>query len=109
MWLPNPDVFVSYFEAVAEAIAGKGALIARGCYAAAPPMGGKHKGAAAGLSPTYSFQAYIVRAAVDLETGVPTVRKVWAAHDCGRHATGYGTGALCPERASPPNSSGSRK
>jgi 4-hydroxybenzoyl-CoA reductase subunit alpha len=25
-----------------------------------------------------------VRASVDLETGVPTIRKVWAAHDCGR-------------------------
>jgi len=84
VWLPNPEIFVSYFEALAEAIAGKGALIARGCYATAPPMGGKHKGAAAGLSPTYSFQAYIVRAAVDLDTGVPTIRKVWAAHDCGR-------------------------
>lgn len=84
VWLPNPEIFVSYFDAVAEAIAGKGALIARGCYAAAPPMGGKFKGAAAGLSPTYSFQAYIARVSVDLETGIPRVRKVWAAHDCGK-------------------------
>jgi 4-hydroxybenzoyl-CoA reductase subunit alpha len=84
VWLPDPGIFVSYFDAVAEAIAGKGALIARGCYAAAPPMGGKFKGAAAGLSPTYSFQAYIARVSVDLDTGVPRVRKVWAAHDCGK-------------------------
>ncbi len=47
-------------------------------------MGGKHKGAAAGLSPSYSFQAYAARVKVDLETGEVRVVKVWAAHDCGR-------------------------
>src|SRR6185503_1433865 len=55
---PNPAVQVSFMDALQEAIKGKGALIARGCYASAPPMGGKFKGAAAGLSPTYTFQAY---------------------------------------------------
>ena len=84
VWLPNPEIRVPYLDAVAEALAGKGALIARGCYATAPPMGGTHKGAAAGLSPTYTFQAYIARVSVDLDTGFPAVRKVWAAHDCGR-------------------------
>ena len=37
---------------VLEAIAGRGALIAKGCYHDAPKMGGTHKGAAAGLSPS---------------------------------------------------------
>jgi 4-hydroxybenzoyl-CoA reductase subunit alpha len=71
-------------EALQEAIHGRGALVARGCYAAAPPMGGKFKGAAAGLSPSYTFQAYVARVSVDPETGFVTVRHIWAAHDCGR-------------------------
>jgi len=84
VYAPNPSIQVSYLEALQEAIKGKGALIARGCYAAAPPMGGKFKGAAAGLSPTYTFQAYVARVSVDSETGFVKVRHVWAAHDCGR-------------------------
>ncbi len=84
VYAPNPSIKVSFVDALAEAIKGKGALIARGCYASAPPMGGKFKGAAAGLSPSYTFQAYIARVSVDPETGFVTVRKVWAAHDCGR-------------------------
>ncbi len=81
---PNPEITVPFMDALAEAIHGKGALVARGCYAAAPPMGGKHKGAAAGLSPSYTFQAYVARVAVDPESGFVTLRHVWAAHDCGR-------------------------
>jgi 4-hydroxybenzoyl-CoA reductase subunit alpha len=84
IYAPNPDVRVTYMQALEEALAKTGALIARGAYAAAPPMGGKHKGAAAGLSPSYSFQAYAARVKVDLETGEVRVVKVWAAHDCGR-------------------------
>jgi 4-hydroxybenzoyl-CoA reductase subunit alpha len=83
-YAPNPSIGVSFMEALHEAMAGKGALIARGCYAAAPPMGGKFKGAAAGLSPTYSFQAYVAEVDVDPETGFVRVEHVWAAHDCGR-------------------------
>lgn len=81
---PNPAISVSYMEALTEALARKGALIAKGAYAGAPPMGGTFKGAAAGLSPSYSFQAYAARVAVDTETGEVRVVKVWAAHDCGR-------------------------
>ncbi len=84
IYAPNPAVAVTYMEALTEALAKTGALIARGAYAAAPPMGGKHKGAAAGLSPSYSFQAYAARVQVDPETGDVRVHKVWAAHDCGR-------------------------
>lgn len=84
VYLPNPEIRVPYLDAVQEAIAGKGALIARGCYHDAPPMGGTHKGAAAGLSPTYSFQAYVTQVKVDPETGFIRPVKVWAAHDCGK-------------------------
>ncbi|HZI93176.1 MAG TPA: xanthine dehydrogenase family protein molybdopterin-binding subunit [Patescibacteria group bacterium] len=84
VYAPDPAITVTFMDALAEAIKGKGALIARGCYAAAPPMGGKFKGAAAGLSPSYTFQAYVARVGVDAETGFVTVKKIWAAHDCGR-------------------------
>jgi len=84
IFAPNPGIAVSYMEALGEALARSGALIAKGAYTAAPPMGGKFKGAAAGLSPSYSFQAYAARVRVDPETGEIRVNKVWAAHDCGR-------------------------
>ncbi|MGH2570714.1 MAG: xanthine dehydrogenase family protein molybdopterin-binding subunit, partial [bacterium] len=80
----DPQVTVPYLDAVLEAIAGKGALFARGCYHDAPKMGGTHKGAAAGLSPSYSFQAYVTQVIVDPETGFIRPKKVWAAHDCGK-------------------------
>ncbi len=83
-YAPDPSVAVTFMEALTEALAGKGALTARGAYAAAPPMGGKFKGAAAGLSPSYSFQAYVAEVEVDPETGFVRVAHVWAAHDCGR-------------------------
>ncbi|MBI3890236.1 MAG: molybdopterin-dependent oxidoreductase [Candidatus Wallbacteria bacterium] len=83
VYAPNPAVNVGFPDALAEALANSGALIAKGSYQS-PPMGGKFKGAAAGLSPTYSFQAYIAEVEVDLDTGFPSVKKVWAAHDCGR-------------------------
>ena len=79
-----PDVRVPWVDALRRAMKDKGALTTSGCYASAPPMGGKHKGAAAGLSPTYSFQAYVAEVKVDLATGKPSVVEVWAAHDCGR-------------------------
>ncbi|HKY32242.1 MAG TPA: xanthine dehydrogenase family protein molybdopterin-binding subunit [Candidatus Polarisedimenticolia bacterium] len=84
VYAPDPRIAVSFMDALQEAIKGRGALVARGCYAAAPPMGGKFKGAAAGLSPSYTFQAYVARVSVDPETGFVAVRKIWAAHDCGR-------------------------
>ena len=84
IYAPDPRIEVSFMDALQEAIRDKGALVARGCYASAPPMGGKFKGAAAGLSPSYTFQAYVARVSVDPETGFVAVRKIWAAHDCGR-------------------------
>lgn len=84
VYAPNPEIRVSYLDAVQEAIAGKGALISKGCYHDAPPMGGTHKGAAAGLSPSYTFQAYVTHVKVDPETGFVRPVKVWAAHDCGK-------------------------
>ena len=78
------SVRVPYVDAVRRAMKDRGALQTSGCYSGPPPMGGKHKGAAAGLSPTYSFQAFVCELEVDLASGKPILHDVWAAHDCGR-------------------------
>ena len=79
----DPTVGVSYLEALHKAQEERGALVSSGAYRT-PPMGGVHKGAAAGLAPAYSFSAYAAEVKVDVETGITKVIKVWAAHDCGR-------------------------
>ncbi len=80
----DPTIRFPFVDALRRAMRDTGALQSSGCYTAPPPLGGKHKGAAAGLSPTYSFQAFVCELEIDLRTGKPRVRDVWAAHDCGR-------------------------
>lgn len=79
----HPDFGLSFDEAVKEAIAGSGALVAKGTFISTP-MGGTFKGATAGLAPAYSMNAYVAEVDVDLETGMWRCTKVWAAHDCGK-------------------------
>ena len=79
----HPDVQIPYMDALREALADNGALLAKGVYRA-PKLGGSHKGAGAGLSPTYSYQAFVAELEVDPETGFVKMHKVWAAHDVGR-------------------------
>ena len=79
----DPAIGVSYLKALHKAQEDKGALIASGAYRS-PPMGGVHKGAAAGLAPAYSFSAYVAEVDVDVETGMIKCTNVWAAHDCGK-------------------------
>jgi 4-hydroxybenzoyl-CoA reductase subunit alpha len=81
----GPRDWMSFEEAVVAAIDFHGALTGTGSYA--PPLearGGKFKGAGVGPSPAYSYAAQVAEVSVDEETGIVTVRKVWAAHDCGR-------------------------
>jgi 4-hydroxybenzoyl-CoA reductase subunit alpha len=81
----DPAFRVTFDDAVAIAIAGGGALVARGSYT--PPeeaRGGKHKGAGVGPSPSYSYSAQVAEVSVDTETGRVTVHRIVAAHDCGR-------------------------
>jgi len=76
---------MSFEEAVVAAIDFHGGLTGTGSYA--PPVearGGKHKGAGVGPSPAYSYSAQVAEVSVDEETGVVTIHKIWAAHDCGR-------------------------
>jgi 4-hydroxybenzoyl-CoA reductase subunit alpha len=81
----SPKTHLSFEEAVVAAIDIHGGLTGTGSYA--PPMearGGQHKGAGVGPSPAYSYSAQVAEVSVDEETGVVTVHKIWAAHDCGR-------------------------
>jgi 4-hydroxybenzoyl-CoA reductase subunit alpha len=79
----DPSIGVSYLQALHKAQEDKGALIASGAYRS-PPMGGVHKGAAAGLAPAYSFSSYVAEVDVDVELGLVKCTNVWAAHDCGK-------------------------
>jgi len=81
----GPKDQMSFEEAVVSAIDFTGALSGSGSYA--PPKdarGGAFKGAGVGPSPAYSYSAQVAEVSVDVETGMVTVHKVWAAHDCGR-------------------------
>ncbi len=82
----EPGICYGFDDILNEALAGTGALLAKGSYNGPPPIGrkGEFKGWRAGLSPTYTFQAYITQVSVDPETCEVRVHKVWAAHDCGR-------------------------
>ena len=81
----GPKDHMSFEEAVVSAIDFSGALTGTGSYA--PPRearGGTFKGAGVGPSPAYSYSAQVAEVTVDEDTGIVTVHKVWAAHDCGR-------------------------
>lgn len=86
IYAPNPKISLTFDEALQAALAKNGALIAKGIYQSPPPIGKRDqfKGWRAGLSPTYSFQAYITQVKVDPDTFEVRVEKVWAAHDCGK-------------------------
>ncbi|MBS0574962.1 MAG: molybdopterin-dependent oxidoreductase [Proteobacteria bacterium] len=74
---------VALLAAVHAAIAGPGILQTVGNYRA-PRLGGNFKGSGAGLSPAYSFTAFIIEVAVDPDTGFVRVERATCAHDCGR-------------------------
>jgi 4-hydroxybenzoyl-CoA reductase subunit alpha len=79
----NPEARVSFDEALRKALGKKGAITARGCFNQTA-IGGKFKGATAGLAPAYSMSAYVAEVDVDVDTGWWRATKVWAAHDCGK-------------------------
>ncbi|MDP6261888.1 MAG: molybdopterin-dependent oxidoreductase [Candidatus Marinimicrobia bacterium] len=74
---------IAWEEGVEIAMAGRGAFVESGYYIS-PKLGGDFKGAGAGLSPAYSFGAFISEVAVNPDTGEVNVEKIWAAHDCGK-------------------------
>ncbi|MEW6210066.1 MAG: molybdopterin cofactor-binding domain-containing protein [Acidobacteriota bacterium] len=79
----NPDVGVSFAEAVQLAEAKFGTIGTVGSYTP-PGSAGKFKGAGVGPSPAYSYSAAVAEVAVDPDTGIVVVEKVWVAHDIGQ-------------------------
>jgi len=80
---PGGELDLGWDEAVEMALAGRGSFIESGYYIS-PKLGGDFKGAGAGLSPAYSFGAFISEVEVNPNTGEVAVVKVWGAHDCGK-------------------------
>lgn len=79
----NPDVGVTFAEAVVLAEAKFGTIGTVGSYT--PPRSpGKFKGAGVGPSPAYSYSAAVAEVDVDSSTGIVTVERVWIAHDIGK-------------------------
>ncbi len=79
----DPQRRLGFDEAARAAIAGSGALVAKGTFVSSP-MGGAFKGATAGLAPAYSVNACVAEVDVDVESGAWACTKAWVAHDCGR-------------------------
>jgi len=79
----NPDVGVSFAEAVVLAESKFGTIGTVGSYSP-PHSPGKFKGAGVGPSPAYSYSAAVAEVDVDPDTGIVTVERVWIAHDIGK-------------------------
>jgi len=79
----NPEVGVTFAEAVVLAESKFGTIGTVGSYSP-PPSAGKFKGAGVGPSPAYSYSASVVEVDVDPDTGIVVVERVWIAHDIGR-------------------------
>jgi 4-hydroxybenzoyl-CoA reductase alpha subunit len=79
----NPDMGVTFAEAVQLAEAKYGTIGTVGSYA--PPRSpGKFKGAGVGPSPAYSYSAAVAEVDVDPQTGIVTVERIWIGHDIGQ-------------------------
>ncbi len=83
IFVPETELSISFQEAVRLAEAMFGTLGATGSYRT-EKLGGDYRGGTIGASPAYSFTAHVVEVEVDPETGIWTVQRVWAAHDCGK-------------------------
>lgn len=78
-----PDRAVSFVDAVWLAEEANGPIGSTGGYKP-PKIGNRFRRQSVGPSPAYSFTAQVAEVTVDPDTGVVTVDRVWAAHDCGR-------------------------
>jgi 4-hydroxybenzoyl-CoA reductase subunit alpha len=78
-----PENGFAFADAVALAESKFGTLGTVGSYTP-PPSAGRYRGAGVGPSPAYSYSAAVVETAVDAETGIYTVEKIWIAHDVGK-------------------------
>ncbi|MCP4319602.1 MAG: 4-hydroxybenzoyl-CoA reductase subunit alpha [Hyphomicrobiales bacterium] len=75
---------MSFAEIATAALADSGTITVKGTFTCPPEaQGGKHRGGAVGSTMGFSYAAQVVEVAVDPDTGVVSVEKVWAALDCG--------------------------
>jgi 4-hydroxybenzoyl-CoA reductase alpha subunit len=79
----NPDTTLTFAQAVQFAEAQVGTVGTVGSYVP-PASPGKYRGSGVGPSPAYSYSAAVAEVAVDPETGIVTVPRIWVAHDVGR-------------------------
>ena len=80
--LPAPNA--SFDERLAALLAAEGPVTVTGTFTCPPEFqGGKHRGGAVGSTMSFSYAAQVVEVAVDAETGMVKIEKVWVAHDCG--------------------------
>ena len=79
----SPEKGMTFIEAAQLAESKFGTLGTVGSYSP-PPSAGRYRGAGVGPSPAYSYSAAVVEVAVDPETGITTVPKIWIAHDVGK-------------------------
>jgi 4-hydroxybenzoyl-CoA reductase subunit alpha len=75
---------LDFADVVTAALADTGTLTVKGTWSTPPEtQGGKFRGAAVGSTAGFSYAAQVVEVAVDEDTGVVSVERVWVAHDCG--------------------------
>ena len=74
----------TFAEACQKAEAIEGAPLAASGGYRTQKLGGGYRGGTIGASPAYSFTAHVAEVAVDEETGIWKVERIWAAHDCGK-------------------------
>lgn len=82
----NPETRIDFEEVVIHALGTQGGtLVTKGSYTPPPEAkGGKFRGSGVGPGPAYSYSAQVAEVSVDPETGIVTVHRIVAAHDCGR-------------------------
>lgn len=75
---------VEIAEAFRWAETAFGTLGTVGHFRTSKDVHGEYRGGTIGASPAYSFSAHVAEVTVDPETGLVTVARIWAAHDCGK-------------------------
>jgi len=81
----HPEATLSFQDVLDQALKVSGTINVKGTYYVPREFQGvgKHRGAAVGSSPGYSYGVSAAEVTVDEDTGLVTVDKIWCAHDCG--------------------------
>jgi len=78
------DPGIPFKDVVKQALVDTGTITVKGTFTVPKAyQGGKYHGAGVGPSMAFSYAAAVAEVTVDEDTGLVTVDKVWAAHDCG--------------------------